>query len=497
MPLRIAIGGFLHETNTFVPPVTPWARFVEPGAWPGFVRGPEMLPRIEPYNIACAGFMAVARASGHEVLPLAWCMAQPSGRVADEAFERVSAIFLERIDALKPDVVFLELHGAMCTETIDDAEGELQRRVRALVGPDVPILVSLDLHANVTALMVETASFMSAYRTYPHIDWLDTGARCARWLDAVRAWGPRPPRAFRQIPFLIPIASGCSTIEPMKGLYGLLETIERETGVHLSLCPGFPSADIYDSGASVCGYGANQAIVDQAVDRLTQAVIKAEPEFLEHRARPLLDALDEADKRASGATKPILIADSQDNPGGGGSSATTGFLQAMIARSAKRALLALVHEPEIAAAAHAAGIGSTITATFGAGIEGPGQEPVTTQAQVIALSDGRFLGTGPMVGGQPIVMGPSAWLRIGGIDVIVNSVRQQPHCVATVTHLGVDISTYAVIVLKSSVHFRGDWQPYSASVLVGAAPGSLLDDTGIIPYERLRPTVRRRPMSNQ
>lgn len=495
MTLTIACGGFLHETNTFVPAVTPWARFTEAGAWPGYQRGPSIRDTFARYNLALPGFMLVAEAAGHRAVPLAWSMAQPSGRVADQAFERMSAVLIDGIVETQPDMVFLELHGAMCTETIDDAEGELLRRVRAVVGPDVPVLVSLDLHANVTALMVESASFMSAYRTYPHVDWLETGRRCARWIDAVRHWGPRPARAFRQIPFLIPIASGCTLIEPMKGLYALLGRIEAETGVHLSLCPGFPSADMADMGASVVGYGGSQAQVDAAVDRLTRAVIMAEAAFSEHRARPVEEALDEAIRRSGGARRPVLIADTQDNPGAGSSSRTTGFLKALLARRIP-SLVAIAHEPGIAAAAHAAGVGASVTVTFAADGDGPGEEPVAVTAQVIALSDGHFTGTGPMVGGQPIAMGRSCWLRIGAVDVVVGSVRQQPHCVAVVTHLGVDIARYPIIVLKSSVHFRGDWQPKADSVVVGAAPGFAIDDTGAIAYARLRPGVRRRPMAN-
>jgi microcystin degradation protein MlrC len=494
--MRIACGGFMHETNTFVPEPTPWAMFSQEGAWPGFTRGPEILTKFRPFNIAISGFMGVAEKAGHEMVPLSWSFAQPSGRVADDVFERASAYLLADIADTQPDAVFLELHGAMTTETIEDAEGELLARVRRLVGPDVAVVASLDLHANVTRQMVDNASFMSAYRTYPHIDWLQTGQRVAEWFDRVQSWGPRPARAFRQIPFLIPIASGCSMIEPMKGLYALLGEIEAETGVHLSLCPGFPSADIHDMGATVIGYGADQAAVDAAVDRLTQAVIRSEAAFLEHLARPEAEALDIAYGRAMRAEKPVIIADTQDNPGAGGSSITTGFLKALIARRAEKTLAALHHEPGLARKAHEAGVGETIEVTFAADGTGPGEVPLRADAEVIAVSDGRFTGTGPMVGGQPINMGPSAWLRIGGIDVVVGSVRQQPHCIAVATHLGIDITSYKVVVLKSSVHFRGDWQPYADSVVVGASPGAALDDTGVIPFQHLRPNVRRRPMSN-
>ena len=494
--MRIACGGFLHETNTFVPEPTGWTSFNQDGAWPGFTRGDSIPAKFAPFNVAITGFMDVAIASGHTIVPLSWSFAQPSGRVADSVFERAASYLLADIADSAPDAVFLELHGAMTTETIEDAEGELLHRVRRLVGPDMPVVVSLDLHANVTRRMVDNASFMSAYRTYPHIDWLQTGQRVARWLDAVRAWGPRPARAIRQLPFLIPIASGCSMIEPMKGLYALLEEIEAETGVHLSLCPGFPSADIFDMGATVMGYGGDQPAVDAAVDRLTKAVQRAEAAFLEHLAKPQDEALDIAYARARGAARPVIIADTQDNPGAGGASATTGFLKALVARKAENTLAALFHEPAIALAAREAGLGGTIAVTFGANGTGPGEEPLAVTAEVKAVSDGRFTGTGPMVGGQPIQMGPSAWLRVGGIDVVVCSVRQQPHCIAVATHLGIDISGYKVVVLKSSVHFRGDWQPYADSVVVGASPGAALDDTGVIPYQHLRPDVRRRPMAN-
>jgi microcystin degradation protein MlrC len=495
--MRIACGGFMHETNTFVPQPTNWDRFCQEGAWPGFTRGPEILTRMRPFNIAIAGFMAVAETAGHEILPLSWSFAQPSGKVADSVFERASAYLLADIADTAPDAVFLELHGAMTTENIEDAEGEILARVRRLVGPEMLVAATLDLHANVTQQMVDNASFMSAYRTYPHIDWRQTGERVAQWLERIQAWGPTPARAFRQIPFLIPIASGCSMIEPMLGLYALLEKVEAETGVHISLCPGFPSADIYDMGATVIGYGADQTTVDAAVDRLTAAVNRAEPAFLKHRARPEAEALDIAFSRAAQATKPVIIADTQDNPGAGGSSITTGFLKALIERNAHHTLLALLHEPAIAQAAHAAGQGAVIDVTFAGTGNGPGEVPLRATAQVVAIADGRFTGTGPMVGGQPINLGPSAWLRIGGVDVVVGSVRQQPHSRAVVTHLGVDIAAYKVIVLKSSVHFRGDWKPHADSVVVGASPGAALDDTGAIPFVNLRPNVRRRPMGNR
>lgn len=372
--MRIACGGFMHETNTFIPETTPWEMFTLDGAWPGFTRGPGLFERFRPFNVALAGFAREAEKSGHTLLPLSWSFAQPSGRVQDAVFERAASYLLADLADAAPDAVFLELHGAMTTETIEDAEGELLARVRRLVGPDIPVAASLDHHANVTQKMVDNASFLSAYRTYPHIDWLETGQRVAEWFDRLLAWGPRPARAFRQMPFLVPTAAGCTMIEPMKGLYDLLRRIEAETGVHLSLCPGFPPADIHDMGATVVGYGASQREVDAAVDRLTRAVIEAEPAFLENLAKPEAEAVTIAFARAAHADKPVLLADTQDNAGSGCPSRTTGFLKAMMARGARKTLMVMHHEPAMALQAAQAGVGKTIEVTFAAGGGGPGEK---------------------------------------------------------------------------------------------------------------------------
>ncbi len=175
---RIAIGGFQHETNTFSPTPASFADFEAPDAWPGLTRGGAMLEAVAGINLPAAGFVQEARSLRHELVPLTWCSAQPSGRVTRDAFERISALLLDDLRrAGSVDGVYLDLHGAMVAEHIDDADGELLRRVRALVGPDVPIVASLDYHANVSALMARPASALVSYRTYPHVDMAECGAR--------------------------------------------------------------------------------------------------------------------------------------------------------------------------------------------------------------------------------------------------------------------------------------------------------------------------------
>ena len=193
MPLRIAVGGFMHETNTFVQRPTTWADFAEAGPWPGATEGEAVLSTFRGLNLAIAHFMGAAEAAGHRVTPLAWAGAMPGGRVTDDAFERMAGRIVEGLRRERPDAIFLELHGAMATESHDDGEGELLRRVRETVRPDVPVLLSLDLHANVSRDMVELADFTSSYRTYPHVDW-GRPADAARPGSTVFASGaPSPP----------------------------------------------------------------------------------------------------------------------------------------------------------------------------------------------------------------------------------------------------------------------------------------------------------------
>jgi microcystin degradation protein MlrC len=492
MGLRIAVGGFMHETNTFVAKPTAWDDFVNAGPWPGATEGEAILTTFRGINLAIAYFMEKAEKAGHAMLPLAWGGAMPAGKVTREAFERMAGMIVEGLKRQRPDAVFLELHGAMVAEEHDDGEGELLRRVRETVGPDVPILSSLDLHANVSPLMVETADFISSYRTYPHVDWGASGGRCAAWLDRVLAWKPRPARALRQAPFLIPVTTGCTYVEPSKGLYEELKRIEAETGVHLSLNMGFPPADIRDVGPSVTAYGPDQASVDAAADRLFEALLAAEPGFGAHRPLPAADAVAEAMRIAQTAKRPVVLADTQDNPGAGAPSNTTGLIRELLRQRAERTVVGIVHDPKAAAEAHAAGLGGNV-ASLGGGGEGPGQEPLPGPWRVAALSDGKFRGTSPMLRAVVATLGPTALLARNGVEVLVATIRQQPIHKETFSHLGVDLNSRAIIAVKSSAHFRSGFQDIAEKVMVSLSPGVNPEDPASFAFKNIRPGVRLRP----
>lgn len=486
MALRIAVGGFLHESATFIDTPTTWDDFARTGAWPGACEGDAMLPVFEGLNLGISGFIDEARKAGHAIVPVAWAMAQPAGAVTAHAFERMSATLTDGYRRSGADVIFCELHGAMVADGYDDAEGELLRRIRAVVGPGVPIVGTLDLHVNMSDAMVAHTNLLSAFRTYPHVDWGETGRRVARWLDRVVAWGPRPGKAMRRMPFLIPVTAGCSMISPGRELYQALETIEAETGVHLSFTPGFPPADIVDCGPAVFGYGADQASVQRAVDRLADRVNAAEPQFAAQRVQPVSEAVANAIRIATTANKPVVLADTQDNPGAGAPSNTTGIIAELLKQGAEGAVVGIFHDPQLAAAAHAAGIGAHLNSPVGA-------EPVAGPWTVVALSDGHFAGTAPMLRSKFVEMGKTAVLRQNGVEVLVASIRQQPIHTETFSHLGIDPRARKIVALKSSVHFRAGFQPIAEEVITCASPGTNLADPADFVYRKLPAGIRRTP----
>src|ERR1700704_5033732 len=212
---RIAVGGFLHETNTFAPTKATFGDFERGGGWPAMSQGAKLLEKMRNINVGMAGFVPAAEAAGWELVPTIWCAASPSAHVTRDAYERVAEVLIEGIRAAgRIDAVYLDLHGAMVTEHLDDGEGEILARVRKMIGSDLPLVVSLDLHANVTPQMVEHADALIAYRTYPHVDMADTGRAAARHLALLLRTKQRFAKAFRQLPFLIPISWQCTNDQP-------------------------------------------------------------------------------------------------------------------------------------------------------------------------------------------------------------------------------------------------------------------------------------------
>ena len=491
---RIAVGGWQHETNTFSPQPATLADFLEGSGWPGLLKGPALLRVTAPMNLPVAGAAAELAALGHEVVPLVWAAATPSGRVEDHAFDTICRLFLDALDSAGPlDAVYLDLHGAMASASCDDGEGAFLRRLRERLGPDVPVVASLDLHANVSSDMVSLSDGLVGYRTYPHVDMAATGARAAALLHARLARGKPFAVAWQRVDYLLPLTSQCTLIEPVAGLYAALENLERDAGLaSLTWAGGFPLADVPDCGQVVLAYGDTPAQVDAAVRDYAGRLAEAEAAFRQ-RIWTEADAAEYAMAQAAAGRGPIVLADVQDNPGGGGSSDTTGVLRALIDAGARNAVVAMIRDPEAAARAHAAGEGAMLQLRLGGHTPddaGRAGMPCVGTYRVERLTDGAFTGTGPMWGGSPIHLGPTALLRLDGVQVIVTTGKMQAADQSILRHVGIDPAACDVLALKSSVHFRADFQALAGEILIVASPGLVCTQLKTLPYRKLRPGLR-------
>ncbi|HYM30568.1 MAG TPA: M81 family metallopeptidase [Candidatus Cybelea sp.] len=492
---HIAIAGFMHETNTFAPLKATFQNFVQGEGWPGLTKGEAMLSVFPPINIGTGGFVQEASARGHTLLPIVWAAAVPSSYVTEDAYERIAAMIVQGIGQVRGqiDAVYLDLHGAMVTEHLEDGEGELLRRVRDVVGADMPVVASLDLHANVTQAMVAHASALIAYRTYPHVDMAETGRRAARHLDdLLTGRRPQQAKAFRRLPFLLPLTTQCTMMEPSRGIYDEVAASEGGAISSVSYTPGFPPADIAECGPSVFAYGDTPAAAAAAAERIEALLLEKEREFAAEMMPPG-EAVAYAMRLANYAKKAVVLADVQDNAGAGGTSDTTGLLRALCDAGARDAVLGVLTDPESAAAAHRAGEGAEIAIALGGKLFTGGDPPFRGTFTVERLSNGRFLCTGPFYGGTRADLGPTALLRLGGVRVIVATRRMQAADQEMFRHLGVEPIRQKILGLKSSVHFRGDFTPVAEEIVVVEAPGAFIDRPERLPYKRLRAGVRLGP----
>lgn len=492
--LRVAVGGFMHETNTFQQEPTTMRDFVEVSDRPPLTRGVEVLTRFEGMNTPIAGAISVLAQAGMNLIPLPWCAATPSGCVTEEAYESISTMLLDDVRAALPlDAIFLSLHGAMVAQHLQDADGELLARLRALAGAQLPIVVSLDMHSNTSRQMFSHSDAMIGYSTYPHVDMAETGRKAARLLIEMLARGTKPCKAFRQIPYLIPLPWQCTSSEPAKSICVAASRTTSEEVASVSFMSGFPAADVHDCGPSVVAYGWDRTSVDGAAQHLERMLLDAESAFTGRLWAPG-DAVREAMRCAASDPRPVLLADVQDNPGAGGSSDTVGLLRALLDHAVPDAVLGVLHDEGAARAALHAGLGAEITLGIGAKLGGFGEEPVVAKWRVAGLGDGRMVCNGPVMSGFRISLGPMACLRSGGVSVVVSSRKVQAMDEELFRHVGIDPREKKIVALKSTVHFRAAFEPHAQTVLCVESPGAMSVDPSRLAFHRLRGGVRRTPL---
>ena len=499
--MNIFVAGFHHETNTFAPSPADWDAFTCGAGYPAYARGAQMLNEILPTNTGLGGFGHAAAAFGWTLVPSVWAGAMPSNRVTTDAFERICAEIVEDLQRGGFDAIYLDLHGAGVAECADDAEGELLSRIRAVVGSEMPIVASLDLHANVTERMLRLATAMTAYRTYPHVDMLETGARAARML-ARRLGAPARAMHAERVPFLLPLNAQCTLMQPAQSIIELITQIEARHDVELNFSMGFSAADFAECGPVLFGYGPDAAAAREAVQRVHHEVAIARRADWKTELLTPQAAVERAIALALHASAPVVIADTQDNPGAGGDSNTTGLLHALLAadaggRLAGQVALGLLFDPDAARVACAAGVGATLSLQLGRAVPTWSGEltdpPVQASVRVLATSDGVVAMHGPMTSGMTMRLGASACVEVQGIRVLLSSSKAQMLDLDLYRYLGVEPAQMKLLVNKSSVHFRAAFAPIASTILVAKAPGPMAADPGDLPWTKLPANMDVRP----
>jgi len=480
---RVAVGGISHETSTFTPVPTTLASYEERF----LLHGQRILEVMGGTNTTIGGYMQGAERHGFELIPTLLANAHTSAPTPRRLFDALVGELLAGIEAAGPiDGVLLELHGSMCAGDLDssdgvpDAEGFILGKVRQLVGPKVPILAELDIHSNVTPLMVQMADVLIGRESYPEIDMAERARECADVLARIWNDGLRPTMAVHQIPMVWGM-NQVTAHSPMKEAIAELHRIEALPGVVCgSIATCYFVADVPDMGASVYvvtdnDQGAAQRYADELGAWCYQR--RADWHFSLPRAHEVLAGAK------AGGRYPVILADMRDNTGGGSPGDSTGLLRAFLDAGVKEACVLNISDPDAVRQCQTAGVGATLTLDVG-GKSSPLQgEPVRMTARVVALSDGKFRYDGPMFAGLESNLGPSAHIEQNGVHVLLTTRREQPFDTAFARTLGLDPRQMRFIGVKSAAHFRAGFESWAGAIHLVSE--SSVHDLGNLPFKRL------------
>ena len=474
--MRIAIAGIIHETNTYCRDLTQAHDFHQ-------ARG-ERVFRARGTQTLLGGALGACAELDIEVVPLLVADAQPSGTIARSAYESFKQEILHGLAAAAPlDGVFLALHGAGVVEGLQDLEGDLCGAVRDLIGAGVPMTAAFDLHGNVTQTMADALDGVFACHQYPHIDMHDRADEAVRLIarmheSRVRDEGLRPVCHVESVPMLMPTTT---TFEGVgQRVLARMLAAEQEAGViDVSWFHGFPYTDIAHVGSHVVVTTTGDR--EQAArigKRLAQQLWDEREQF---RPRSLSAAAAVAEAVALNAA-PVVINETSDNCGGGTPGDGTHLLRAMLEAKLDNACFGFIVDPGVAQQAHAAGVGATIDISLGGKYDDLHGAPLRLRTYVKALADGRLV-MQAMAQGSPLNLGRMARLVVDGIDIVVASARSQTFDTEPFLAVGIDVTRYKIVALKSSNHFRAGFRHIAAAIVTADPPGLTTHHIEIFPRE--------------
>jgi microcystin degradation protein MlrC len=463
MGFKVLTAEMSHETNSFSLHKTGkqafMARYVLMGRAAIAERGDE--------NTELAGFLDAGREHGWHVTHVLSAAAGPSGKIRRKAFDWLCEPILSSISKYQFDGLLLGLHGAMGLDFCDDGEGELLRRVRSLVGEEMPIAITLDPHANVSEQMCALADIIVSFKTYPHIDMRDSGRHAGNILQRTMA-GEIKPRTIRvSRPMLEEVNGGRTDIGPMIERISMARAYEAQPDVFaVSINAGFASADVAEVGPTVLvsgqgNFAAHAAFAETLADDIWKRRFEVLNDYLSVDETAAIAVAYEPDKG------PLVIADYADNPGAGGYGDSTELLRALLDAGVSNACFGPMVDGAVVQALQTAIVGKPVQITLGGKTDPDfGGGPLAVEAEVISLSDGHFTGDGPMIHGLHGSFGPSAVIRVGGIEILVVTIPRQILDLQQFRAFGIDPQSKHVVALKSMQHFRAAFEPISGEIIV-------------------------------
>ncbi|WP_018858437.1 M81 family metallopeptidase [Rhizobium sp. 42MFCr.1] len=456
--MRIAVGGIHTECSTYSP----------------VLMAVDDFRVLRAADLLASDYFSFLDAEGVEHLPLLHARAVPGGPVSAVAYQAFKAEFLDRLKAVLPvDGLYLAMHGAMNVEGMEDAEGDWIAAARSVVGPDCVVAASYDLHGNVSQKIVDQLDIFAAYRTAPHIDVRDTMVRAWSMLvDALRS-GRRPGVAWAPVPVLWPGERTSTEDEPARSLYKTLPDIDRRAGIlDANLMIGYVWADEPRASACAVVTATDRQAAARAAEEIAASYWNARENFVFGPMTGPLEQMLELAEEAS--TAPVILADSADNPTGGGVGDRADVLKALLERRFDGALLAGITDRPAVEACFAAGKGARIGLDIGATLD-PSSSPVHVEAEVVFLDD-----PGAFDERQAVV-------RTGGITVVLAGRRRPYHNIADFRRLGLDPKSVRMLVVKSG-YLSPELAPIANPNLMALTEGVVNQDIeALVSKRRIRP----------
>jgi microcystin degradation protein MlrC len=486
--VRLVIAMLKHETNTFSPLPTAAAAFGADGP----IFGSAALAAMRGTRTPMGAFIELAEATGAQIATPLAADAMPGGIVEAEAYEQFSGAILDGIDGA--DAALLDLHGAMVAATTNDGEGTLLQRIRRR-HPRLPIGVALDLHANMTRDMVDGATAIAGYKTYPHVDMYETGRSVGQIILDSLAGRVRPVMAWRRLPVVAStLCMGTTTPGPMSDLAAAARQAEAQPGIlSASVFGGFPMSDIEAPGLSVVVVADGDGTKAEAAAQDIAQRAWAERARFVYRSEPLADALARARALGRNAEAPVLLIDHADNCASGGTQDCMHVVAAAMREGLEDVAVASVRDPEAVSRMIEAGIGGRLRLPLGGKTDMPALgrkgEPLVVEGQVRAISDGRFTITGPMLTGVEANMGRSVAFEAGPITFVVTERAYEPWDLGVFRCLGIEPRRHRYLLLKSRMHYRAAFAPIAAAIVECDGVGVTSSDLGLFRFGKIERPV--------